>query len=143
MSINRTILRDGVLTIGEEGSLTVLASQCPKVELVPSVKRGDPLEVLSGETTSGDRSESWNLKGTLIQDIGHANSVWEFCFTNRGKDFPFRFVPNTATTDAKSLSGVLTVEAITAGGDVGKAHQSDFDFSLVGEPVLAAYAPTP
>ena len=141
MTINRTILRDGVLTIGEVGSLTVLASQCPQVELVPSVKREDPIEVLSGETAGGDRTESWQLKGKLIQDIGHTDSVWEFCFTNRGKDMPFEFTPNTTSPTPKTLRGTLTVEAITAGGEVGKANQSDFEFELVGTPVLAAVAP--
>ena len=140
MAINRTILRDGVLTIGETGSLTVLASQCPQVELVPSVNTDDPLEVLSGEVAGGDRKESWQLKGKLIQDIGQANSVWEFCFTNRGKDMPFEFVPNTTSPTPKTLRGTLTVEAITAGGEVGKANQSDFEFTLVGEPTLAAHA---
>lgn len=136
--IQRTILRDGILTIGETGSLTVLASQCPQVELVPAVKQDDPIEVLSGDTAAGDRTESWQLKGKLIQDIGQANSVWEYCFTNRGKEQPFEFVPNSTSPTPKKLTGRLVVDAISVGGEVGKANQSDFEFQLVGEPVLAA-----
>ena len=126
----------GVLQIGETGTLTDFAVQVTSATLSPEVDNGDPIYVLSGDTAPGDRSESWTLTGTLQQDFGHANSVQEFCFTNRGKTLPFKFTPNKALK--KTISGRLTVEAVEIGGDVRTKPTTDFEFALSGEPKIEA-----
>lgn len=136
MAIKQMELWNGSLTIGAEGAPTSFSSQLTKVVLKPSVNTGDPRYVLSGETAPGERTETWALEGTLIQDFGTdaATALTEFCFTNRGKPMPFDFVPNGSST--KGVRGTLTVEAVDIGGDVKTNNESDFGFTLVGEPEL-------
>lgn len=139
MPIARMKLFHGQLTIGEEGTLQTFGSQVTSITLTPSVDRGDDVFVLDGGTAPGDRTESWVMAGTLLQDFGETTNetaLTEFCFTNRGKELPFVFVPND--TSAKQVTGNLVVEAVAIGGDVNTQVTSDFEFPLVGEPVLGA-----
>lgn len=128
MAIKRTVLGAGKLTI-DTTALQNFSSQTTNVVLTPKVKTGDPIRVLSGETLGGDREESFTLKGKLLPDFGEAGSLQEWCFTNRGKDMPFEFVPRL--DKSKKITGTLTVEAVEIGGDVGKADPIDFEFVVL------------
>ena len=134
MAVNTITIGAGTLTIGATGSLITMQSQVTACRLVPSVDRGDNVNVLSGEEVSGDRSESWNLAGTILQDIGAAESVVEWLFDHRGETHPFEFVPSTAK--GRKFSGELNVEAVEMGGDVKTKPTSDFEFALVGFPTM-------
>lgn len=136
MPVTTLTMGPGVLTIGDVGTLKAFQSQVTNVRLTPSVDRGDPLNVLSGESVPGDRDESWTLAGTLVQDFGDDVGVWQFCFDNRGDQLPFVFVPNNV--DARQATGTLTVEAVELGGDAKAKPTSDFEFQLVGDPLIAA-----
>ena len=137
MTIHQPKVRQGVLTIGPEGAVSNLASQVINVQLVPEVKTGDPVEVLSGEFAQGDREEKFTLEGEFLQDFGASlESVSEWLLTNRGKDYPFEFRPGTDSN--KKITGTLTVEATAIGGDVGKNNTAKFEFSLVGPPNIGA-----
>lgn len=130
MAIKRTILGNGTLIIDAGGTLPMpFSEQCTNVKLIPKVSTGDPIKVLSGSTIGGDRTESFELKGKIVPDFGETGSVQEWCFTNRGKDLPFEFIPRTDKT--KKLTGTLTVEAVEIGGDVGKADPIDFTFVVL------------
>ena len=138
MAVNAITVGPGTLTIGETGTMSTLSSQITACRLVPSVENEDPLNVLSGEQAPGDRSESWALTGTILQDLGAVESTTEFMFEHRGQQMPFEFIPATAA--GKAFSGQLVVEAIEMGGDVKTKPTSDFELQLVGEPTLAAVA---
>ena len=129
----------GTLTVGESGTLTDLAIQTKSVKLTPDVDAGKPIHVLSGDTAPGDRTEEWKLEGTFQQDFGFKDSVIEFCFTNRGKTLPFEFVPNN--TGNRKVTGKLTIEPVEIGGDVKTKPESDFEFTLSGEPKMVAHTP--
>ena len=128
----------GKLTIGAPDALSNFASQCTSAKLVPSVDKGDPIKVLSGESAAGDRSESFTLEGNLLQDFGATESTTEWLFTHRGEDHPFEYVPNTGA--GKKITGTVQVEAIDIGGDVESKATSEFKFDLVGAPLIATLA---
>lgn len=134
MTIQTITIGAGTLTLGESGSLMQFASQVTSCKLVPSVDTGDPIDVLSGEQAPGDRSESFTLEGTLLQDLGAAKSTTEWCYEHRGEQHPFVFVPSTAK--GRSITGTLTVEAIDIGGGVKTKPTSDFKWAVIGAPTL-------
>lgn len=135
MTVNTITIGAGSLTIGATTDLTNFSGQVTAARLVPSVDQGDAINVLSGETVSGDRSESFTLEGTLLQDFGATGSTTEWLFTNRGETHVFTYIPNTAK--GRKITGSLVVEAIEIGGDVNSKPTSDFSFVLVGAPVFA------
>ena len=139
MAIQTITVGAGTLTLGEAGTLKQFASQVTSCRLVPEVDTGDPVNVLSGEQAPGDRSESWTLQGTLLQDFGNIDSTTEWCFSNRGIEFPFEYVLNTAK--GRSITGTVTVEAIEIGGDVKTKPTSDFEWTLIGEPTIGDVEP--
>lgn len=133
MAINVLPIGAGTLTIG--GDITNdFSEQVTSCTLVPSVDVGDPINVLSGGQAPGDRSESWTLEGSILQDLGATESKVEWLFEHRGEQHPFEFVPNTSK--GRAVTGQLTVEAVNIGGDVKTKPTSDFAFTLVGEPTL-------
>lgn len=136
MAVDAITIGAGTLVLGEEGSLTNFESQVTACRLVPSVENGDPINVLSGEQAPGDRSESFTLRGSLLQDFGRADGIdlTAWCFEHRGETMPFTFTPSTSR--GKSVTGQLTVEAIEIGGDVKTKPTSDFEWSLVGAPTI-------
>lgn len=136
MTIHKTTTGPGKFVIGETASLTTFDSQVLSITLEPDVSKGDSKTVLSGEVAPGDRTEAWKLSGSLLSDFGAEGSLVEFCFTKRGTQQPFKFTPSTAS--GKEISGVLTIEAVAIGGDVGETPEPDFEFDVVGEPILAA-----
>lgn len=134
MPVQSITVGPGVLTIGATTDLTTFESQTTSCKLTPSVDKGDPINVLSGEQVSGDRTESWTLDGNFLQDFGSTDSRVEWLFEHRGEDHPFEYTPNTAK--GKSVTGTLTVEAVDIGGDVNTKPTSDFSFALVGSPAI-------
>lgn len=142
MTVNLMNTGPGAFNIGEVGTLTAFQSQVTKISVKPKVSQGDAIPVLSGETVPGDREESFTIAGSILQDFGVAGpavSISEWTFTNRGKTFPFEFIPDNAA--AKKITGTLQVEATEIGGDVKKKNQADFEFLIIGDPVIAALAP--
>jgi hypothetical protein len=138
MPVEYITVGPGTLTIGETAALMDFSSQCTACKLTPSVDNGDPINVLSGEQVAGDRSESFTLDGTFLQELGEDSST-EWLFTHRGETHPFVYVP--ATDKGRQVTGNLVVEAIDIGGDVKTKPTSDFSFIIVGSPAIAAVAP--
>lgn len=136
MAVNTITVGAGSLTIGASTDLTNFSGQVTACRLVPSVDQGDNIAVLSGESVAGDRTESFTLEGTLLQDFGATGSTTEWLYTNRGETHVFEFIPSTAK--GRKITGSLIVEAIEVGGDVSTKPTSDFTFTLVGAPTFAA-----
>lgn len=138
MPIETLTVGPGKLQIGDTENLTTFESQIRSAKLVPSVDKGDPIDVLSGEQAAGDRSESFTLQGTMLQDFGSTDSKTEWLFTHRGETHPFEYTPNNAK--GKKITGQVEVEAIDIGGDVKAKAESDFEFQVIGAPVIATVA---
>lgn len=136
MAVNTVTVGPGKLTIGAVADLTAFEGQVTSIRLVPSVDQGDAITVLSGESVAGDRTSSWTLEGTMLQDFGAVGSRTEWLFNKRGQTHVFSYEPSTAA--GKRFTGSLVVEAIEVGGDVNTKPTSDFSFTVVGEPTIVA-----
>lgn len=136
MPVKTLTVGAGTLTIGADAALIQFASQVTSVRLVPNVDNEDPVYVLSGEAVAGDRAESFTLEGAMLQDFGAEGSTTEWLFQHRGEEHPFSFTPNTK--GKRKITGVVVVEAIEIGGDARTKPQSDFEFQVIGQPVISA-----
>jgi hypothetical protein len=134
MATDTYTLGPGTLTIGETTGLKTFSGQVTNCRLVPNVDRGDAINVLDGGSVAGDRSETFTLEGTMLQDFGGTNSLTEWLYTNSGTQQPFTFTPNTAR--GKKLDGQLVIEATEIGGDVKTKPTADFEFEVIGKPVI-------
>lgn len=122
----------GVLTIGETDALQTFEQQATSCKVTPSVNKGDRVPTLSGASVAGDRTETFTLNGTFLQDFGKVESRTEWLWTHRGEVHPFAYTPNSS--NGKTITGRLTVEAIEIGGDAESKPTSDFEFELEAAP---------
>lgn len=135
MAVNTLTMGPGKLTIGADTAIMQFESQVTECVLKPKVDNDDPIPVLSGEEAPGDRSESWTLEGSLLQDFGATKSVVEWLLTHRGELHPFKFIPRSGT-GAKQITGTLQVEAVDIGGAARTKPTSDFEFVVIGAPTV-------
>lgn len=127
MPVKTLMMGPGTLVIGEAGSTRAMESQVTNARVTPSVDTDDDTPVLSGDVLPGDRTESFSLAGTFVQDFGNADGLSEWTWTNRGDRLPFTFIPSTAA--GRSLSGTVQVEATEIGGDVKTKPTVDFEWA--------------
>lgn len=136
MAVTTYTVGAGTLTIGAAGELTNFSSQATSVKLTSSSDIGDTIYVLSGESVAGDFSETYALEGTMLQDLG-TDSKLEWLFNNSGETHVFEFIPSTSA--ARKITGSLVVSSpAEIGGDVRTKPLTDFTFTVVGKPVIAA-----
>lgn len=127
----------GELVLGETGTPSDFSCQFSDIALEPTKNTEDALKVLCGDEIPGDVSYAWALRGTLIQDLGD-QGISLYCLSNAGKTVPFRFIPKTG---ANGFSGNLVVDPTRIGGEVGRTATADFEFAVVGTPVLVPPPP--
>lgn|SRR5262245_41775049 len=131
-------LGPGLLSIGATGTEVDFTCQVTAAHVDWNVDEGDDTKVLCGETVPGERTYSASLAGTVFQDLDAAGIV-QFSWDNKGEEVPFKFVPNTAA--AVSVEGSVIVDPLTVGGDEAGANMtSDFEWVIVGDPVLGPAA---
>lgn len=133
-------LGPGVVQIGAVASEVDFECQVTAAHVDWEVDEGDDVVVLCGDTVPGARTYSSVFSGTLLQDLGVASGIVEYSWAHKGETVPFVFVPNTAA--GKSVTGSLIVDPLSVGGDeAGQNMTSDFEWAIVGEPVLGPYTP--
>ena len=119
----------GTLKFGETGTVSEWGSQVRSCTINPSVDKGDPLGVLSGEKIAGDRTESYTLAGSILESYD-LESLLLWAHVHAGEDIEFTFTPNS--TQELGVTGIVTIERIAIGGDVDDQHpESDFEFDGV------------
>jgi hypothetical protein len=124
----------GVFTIGEVGTPLDLTAQVISAKVTPSVNTEDATMTLSGETLAGDRSTTWKLAATLIQDLTE-DGMFDYTWANDGDEVPFTFTPSTAA--GRTITGTVVVAPLELGGDVGvKKSTTDLEWDIVGTPTL-------
>jgi len=136
-------LGPGLLSIGEVGTSVDFTCQITAAHVDWNVDAGDDTPVLCGETVPGERTYTSVLAGTLFQDLDAiaGEGIVDYTWANKGTEVPFTFVPNTAA--AKQVSGTVIVDPLSVGGDEAGANMtSDFEWAIVGEPVLGAVTAT-
>jgi len=128
-------LGPGQLSIGATGTETDFTCQVTAARVEWAVDEGDTVQVLCGEAVPGARTYSASLTGSILADIGDASSIQEYSWTHKGEQTEFVFVPSTLA--AKQISGTLTVDPISIGGDEAGANMaSDFEWPIVGDPII-------
>ena len=133
MTINAQTMGPGVFTIGAVGTPLDLTAQVRSLRVTPSVEAEDALPTLSGETLGGERTYTWVVSGTLIQDLTE-DGMFDYTWGNAGAQVPFTFTPSTAA--GRTVTGTVTVDPLELGGDVKAKNTVDFEWSVVGQPVL-------
>lgn len=133
MPVKAQKMGPGLLSIGSVGTLLDLTAQVTNCRVVPSVNAEDATPTLSGESLPGERTYSWTLQATLIQDLTEAGMM-DYTWSHKGQQVPFEFVPSTAA--GRTVSGTVIVDPITIGGDVKKKNTADLEWEIVGDPVL-------
>jgi hypothetical protein len=71
---------------------------------------------------------------TVVQDLDTAGLV-AWSWAHKGEDVPFTYTPSTAVGTA--ITGTVTVDPLSIGGDIGSKPTSDFTWTCVGFPTLA------
>lgn len=127
------IVNDGSLVFGAPGDFGEIAAQVTSCQFTPSTDVGDPTPVLDGSEIPGDRETTWVVEGNWLQDISETG-ITTWTLENAGQSVPVVFIPNDVT--ARSVSGTIIVDPTSIGGEVKSRANSDFEFSLVGQPAL-------
>lgn len=123
----------GELIFGEPGDVNEFSAQVTAATVEPSVDTEDDVPVLSGEVLPGEDEETFVLTGSGLQDItatGFTTWTWE----NAGTVVPFIYIPHSET--ARQISGEIKVRRTNIGGEVKARATADFEFPIVGVPVL-------
>lgn len=135
MAVTSHKLGPGTLSFGSVGSPMDATAQVTSVTVNPTTDSEDAVTTLSGESLGGARTYGAEIAVTAVQDSLAAAGLIRWSWTNRGSDVPFTFTPNTDL--GVSISGVVTVDPISVGGDIGKKNTSDFTWACVGFPIFA------
>ena len=127
-------LGPGKLTVGTTPNDFSCQVTAARVEW--EVDEGDDVVVLCGDTVPGARTYTSHLTATILSDLGKTPvGIVEHSWTAKGTQEPFVFVPSTAA--AKQVSGTVILDPISIGGDEsGQNMTSDFDWAIVGTPVI-------
>lgn len=133
-------LGPGTLTVGATGTPIDFTCQVTAARVEWSADAEDDIETLCGDSVAGARVYSSTLSATIFNDLATAAGIVEFSWTNKGTQHPFTFRPSM-TSGVKQVTGTVTVDPISIGGDeVGQNMTSDFEWSIVGDPVLGTPA---
>lgn len=123
----------GTLVLGAVGFEQDISCQITNAVLEPDFDSDDDLYTLCGDTLPGEQKTTWKMTGTAIQDLAAAGIV-EWTWDNQGTTQPFQFTPST--TVGTEFTGSIVVRPLLVGGDVKSRPTSDFEFPVVGDPVM-------
>jgi hypothetical protein len=135
MPVAAQTMGPGTFSIGLVGTPLDLTAQVTSLKVTPSAEAEDSLTTLSGESLAGERTYTWTVSGTLIQDLTE-DGMFDYTWSNAGDQVPFTFTPSTAA--GRDITGTLIVDPLEIGGDVKQKNTVDFEWAVVGQPVLGA-----
>lgn len=135
MAVRAQTMGPGTFSIGTVGTPLDLTAQVTSLRITPSADAEDSVTTLSGETLAGARNYSWEVSGTLIQDLTE-DGMFDYTWGNAGTEVPFTFTPSTAA--GRTVTGTLVVDPLELGGDVKTKNTVDFTWLVVGQPTLGA-----
>jgi hypothetical protein len=135
MTVQKDKTGPGTLTIGDVGSEVDFSAQVLSAVVEWDKDKEDDRKVLSGETVAGSTKRSATVTVSILNDVALLTGIVQFSWANKGEEHDFTFIPNTAAD--QQITGTVTVEPISIGGDVDSDMESEFEWDFVGEPVLA------
>lgn len=134
MTVEFNKLGPGTLELGETGTAVDYACQITGATLAPDASKDDDVPTLCGDVLPGATTYAWTLAGTAVQDLADPAGLVKFTWDNKGELIPFSYTPSTEA-DA-SFAGTVVMNPLGVGGDTaGENMTSDFEWSLVGDPV--------
>lgn len=132
----RSMVRNGTLKLGGTGPTYADATEfnvpIRSVKVTPSsTAPGDPVELLGGAKLAGERTRSYKLEGSSIQQFDNPAAFQAYCFAQDGNTVHFILKFNAA--GSPTYAGDVVVTALPEGGDVGfDPGNVDFSFDGVG-----------
>ena len=135
MTANSVRLGPGSFSLGETTALQDASCQLSNGVVAWSKDADDPIHVLCGDVVAGAVKYTATFGGTMLQDL-IADGIVEYTWENKGATVPFTFVPNDV--NGTSVTGNLVVDPLDVGAtdDYGTVMASDFEWDIVGEPIL-------
>ena len=135
----------GRLTFGETGTENDFSCQVAECALNPDKDAEDAIKVLCGGSVPGAVTYTWALAGNFNQDLRTAGNpdaesgINIYCLQHAGEEVAFEFTPNS--TESPGFSGMVTIDPIAIGGEVGSVAQAEFEFSVTGQPQIIPATP--
>lgn len=126
-------LGPGTLVLGSVGSPLDMSCQLTEIKFAADADSEDPEPVLCGDTISGARTYTWQMTGTVFQDV-EADGVIDYTWKNAGTEVPFKFVPDDAS--GVSVTGRVTIDPLEFGGEVNTKNKSEFEWGITGAPTF-------
>ena len=139
MTAKTVKLGPGTLKIGPTVSALDVSCQMLNAVVAWEADTEDDLKVLCGDTVPGARTYTSTISGTLLEDLT-VDGIVEYSWDNKGTEQQIEYVPNTE--NAAKVTGTIIIDPLDVGSteDYGTPMQSDFEWTFVGEPVLALTA---
>lgn len=132
------VLGPGTLTVGDVGSPLDMSCQLTNTVIGWEADSEDAEPTLCGGSLAGDRIYSATLSGNVAQDL-EKDGVIDWTWKNKGKTVPFSFTPLNDRSTTK-VTGNVTIDPLSLGGDAGKRAMSEFEWSIVGDPTFTTDA---
>jgi hypothetical protein len=136
-------LGPGTLQLGDVATLMDASCQLANGVVAWDKDAEDPITVLCGDTVAGSVTYSATLSGNFLQDLLLEDGLVAWTWANKGVAVPFTYTPNTAA--GATVTGSVVVDPLDVGSDedYGAVMTSDFEWDIVGEPVLSWTAVVP
>jgi hypothetical protein len=125
----------GHLSIGSAGSTIDMTSYVTKMTVSWKKNSSDSKKTLSGASIGGGATYTAQLSATVYQDPGDVGGMIDFTWAHKGDELPFSFVP---TSGGRGVAGIVVVDPLDFGGEVGAKNTADLAWDCVGEPTLVA-----
>jgi hypothetical protein len=135
-------LGPGLLTIGATGTEVDASCLINNAVISWNKDENDPTTKLCGDVRAGSVTYSSTLSGNLDTDIADDTGLFALSWDSKGTEQEFVFTPSTAV--GTSATGTLVIDPLDFGADeMGADLTSDFEWRIVGEPVIAYGVPGP
>lgn len=130
-----TVLGPGTLKIGQVGSEIDASCLINNARVTPNKDEGDSKTMLCGTVKAGSVRYTFALSGNLdIDPEAGEDGLFALSHLAKGTQVPFEFVPNTA--EGTACKGTIVIDPLDFGADdYGAELDSDFEWTLVGDPV--------
>lgn len=135
-------LGPGTLKIGPTGSEIAIECLVNNVRIAADKTQDDPRTKLCGTVTPGKITYDYAISGNLDTDTDDPDGIFAYSQAHAGQQVAFEFVPNTV--GVTKAVGTLIIDPLDFGADeFGAAMDSDFEWSILGQPTYTFPAPTP
>lgn len=129
-------LGPGTLKFGPAGTEIDASCLVNNARIAMSKDQDDPRTKLCGTVTPGKITYTYALSGSVDTDTDDPEGLFAYSQAHAGEQIAFEFVPNTA--GVTGATGTLVIDPLDFGADeFGEPLDSDFEFSIIGQPTYA------